>query len=177
MVKLRTIVWDEMTKLAGEDVEYSSFEFFLDEVDEFAKEVLEKAFGNDSPGRYRGWVSVDFDDPDMFALAEFLGEVPLRDFIRILPDNRVVGIDVLPPEPTCPQSSDGQHIWTILHEETPCWSDGVSLHNVCHCMLCGMRREDVRPSEKRPPEIDSVPHRTVLYSEPDEEWVKKHMQA
>jgi len=90
-MKLRTVVWDEVTKLADEMVDYSSIEFFIDEVDDFAKGVLKKAFGNDSkPRLYKGWVSVDFDDPDLVELAEFLGEVPLRDFIRFLPDNRVV---------------------------------------------------------------------------------------
>ena len=95
-MKLRTIIWDERTKLADEMVDYSSMEFFIDEVDDFAREVLQKVFGNEAPGRfrtlYKGWVSVDFDDPDLVEFAEFLGEVPLRDFLRILPDNRVVRI-------------------------------------------------------------------------------------
>jgi len=93
-MKLRTIIWDERTKLADEMVDYSSMKNFIDEVDDFAKEVLKKAVGNDSPRLYKGWVSVDFDDPDLVELAEFLGEVPLRDFIRFLPDNRVVWIYV-----------------------------------------------------------------------------------
>ena len=91
-MKLRTVVWDEMTKLWDEMVDYSSIEFFIDEVDNFAKEVLKKAHENDSR-LYKGWVTVDLTkDPDLVELAEFLGEVPLRDFLRILPDNRVVRI-------------------------------------------------------------------------------------
>ena len=95
-MKLRTVVWNERTKLADEDVDYSSLKNFIDEVDNFAKEVLKKAVGNDSkPRLYKGWVSVDLTkDPDLVELAEFLGEVPLRDFLRILPDNRVVWIYV-----------------------------------------------------------------------------------
>jgi len=95
-MKLRTVVWNERTKLADEDVDYSSLKNFIDEVDNFAKEVLKKAVGNDSkPRLYKGWVSVDLTkDPDLVELAEFLGEVPLMDFIRFLPDNRVVWIYV-----------------------------------------------------------------------------------
>jgi len=95
-MKLRTVVWDEMTKLWDEMVDYSSIEFFIDEVDNFAKEVLKKAHENDSR-LYKGWVTVDLTkDPDLVELAEFLGEVPLRDFIRFLPDNRVVRIYIPP---------------------------------------------------------------------------------
>ena len=93
-MKLRTIVWDEMTKLADEMVDYSSLKNFIDEVDDFARKVLKKAVGNDSPRLYKGWVSVESEDPDLVELAEFLGEVPLRDFLRFLPDNRVVRIYV-----------------------------------------------------------------------------------
>ena len=90
-MKLRTIVWDARTKLADEMVDYSSLKNFIDEVDDFTREVLKKAVGNDSPRLYKGWVSVDLTkDPDLVELAEFLDEVPLRDFIRFIPDNRVV---------------------------------------------------------------------------------------
>ncbi len=97
-MKLRTVVWDEMTKLWDEMVDYSSIEFFIDEVDDFTRKVLKKAVGNDSkPRLYKGWVTVDLTkDPDLVELAEFLGEVPLRDFLRILPDNRVVRIYIPP---------------------------------------------------------------------------------
>lgn len=151
--------------------------------DDRATEIMEEAYRGEEPGPATGWYTVEVpEDVDLTELAEFLGDMTLRDFLASLPEDEDCSIDILTPEPECPEAD--KHEWTREHEggcaENPgCWDLGNGrMQYVDHCAHCGMRRERVSLyAAGNSMRSAGVPDESVEYGEPDPDWVAQYIGA